>query len=100
MSTDSNRRPGGTWAILFLLFLCLDLATCQNDTFKFTSTPTNFQGFWYPNPTSVSAHYCQETVTWVTSSTYAGCCAAAPCPMVTDCRGGTLTRADGSRETW
>lgn len=41
MSTDSNRRPGGTWAILFPLFLCLDLATCQNDTFKFTSTPTN-----------------------------------------------------------
>jgi hypothetical protein len=99
MSTASVRRPGG-WASLLSLFLCLDLAACQTGTYKLTSTPPYFQGFFVANPTSIWEASCSTTLTWVTSSTYGNCCLSSSCRMYTACKSGTLTLEGGSQTTW
>ncbi|KAK1830436.1 hypothetical protein QBC39DRAFT_331591 [Podospora conica] len=96
MSTTSPRRLRGWASLLSLLGLCLDLATCQTATYKLTSTPTNFQGFYVANPTSVSRVDCPTTETWSTSSTYGNCCVPGQeCPFYSNCAGGRLTRVNG-----
>lgn len=101
MSTASGRWPGGTWAILLSIFLCLDLATCQEGgTYRLTSTPASFLGFDNSNPTSVVPFNCKTTALLVTSSTFGGCCAATNCQMFTACNNGVLTRSNGTHATW
>lgn len=98
MSTALVPRLGG-WASLLVLFLFLDLATCQTGTWKLTSMPTNFVGFFIAPP-SVKTITCASTATWYSLSGYAGCCLSTPCSLTTVCNSGTYTRMDGFVSTW
>ena len=99
VSPSLARRPN--WGVAAVLSLLLELATCQTSTFKFDSTPTNFQGFYVANPTSVEQINCATTRTWTTSGSFGACCVSGQtCTYYTHCQGGTVTRMDGSFWTW
>lgn len=98
MSTAPVPRPRG-WARLLLLFLLLELATCQTATYKLASTPTNFMGF-YIGSTTVKTVACATTATWYSISGYAGCCPSTTCKVYTACNSGTVSRLDGVVSVW
>lgn len=101
MAMTPSRARSGWGSLLALLWLAGDLVSCQTSTYKFASTPTNFQGFWVANPTSVQEIKCATTRTWTTSSTYGACCIEGTvCTYYVGCKGGTVTRMDGSFWTW